>query len=83
MLQYERVSAEPRSELRRTYEFLGLSDSGFVPDLEAHPNRQAEKPELHPDVRRALVEAYTEEVALLVRDYPEIDLSLWPNFTAL
>jgi hypothetical protein len=83
ILQYERVSAEPRSELRRTYEFLGLSDSGFVPDLEAHPNRQAEKPELHPDVRSALVEAYAEDVALLIGDYPEIDAGLWPNFAAL
>jgi hypothetical protein len=83
VLQYERVSAEPRSELRRTYEFLGLSDSGFIPDLDAHPNRQTEKPELHPEVRRALVEAYAEEVALLVAEYPEIDVGLWPNFAEL
>ena len=83
VLQYERVSAEPRSELRRTYEFLGLSDSGFVPDLEAHPNRQAEKPELHSEARRALVEAYAEDVALLIGEYPEIDVGLWPNFAAL
>jgi Sulfotransferase family len=83
VLQYERVSAEPRSELRRTYEFLGLSDTGFVPDLEAHPNRQSEKPELRPEVRRALVEAYAEEVARLIGDYPEIDVGLWPNFARL
>jgi hypothetical protein len=86
VLQYERVSAEPRTELRRTYEFLGLSGSGYAPDLaalEAHPNRQAEKPELHPEVRRALVEAYAGEVALLIGDYPEIDVGLWPNFQAL
>jgi sulfotransferase family protein len=82
VLQYERVSAEPRSELRRTYEFLGLSDSGFVPDLGPRPNRQAEKPELHPEVRRALVEAYAEEVALLIGEFPEIDVGLWPNFAA-
>ncbi len=83
VLQYERVSTEPRSELRRTYEFLGLSDSSFVPDLEPHPNRQAEKPELQPEVRAALIEAYAEEVALLVRAHPEIDVRLWPNFAAL
>lgn len=83
ILQYERTTAQPRSELRRTYEFLALGDPGFVPDLGAHPNRQAEKPDLHPDARRALIEAYAEEVALLSGDYPEIDLGLWPNFAAL
>jgi hypothetical protein len=83
ILQYERCTADPRSELRRTYDFLGLADSGFVPDMDAHPNRQAEKPGLHPEARRALVEAYAEDVALLVGHYPEIDVGLWPNFVAL
>jgi hypothetical protein len=84
ILQYERCSAETVPELRRTYEFLGLSDCGFLPaELDAHPNRQAEKPELDPGARRALVDAYAEEVALLARDYPEIDVGLWPNFASL
>lgn len=83
ILQYERCSADPVAELQRTYEFLGLRDSGFPPDLDAHPNRQAEKLELAPEARRALVEAYANDVALLSRDYPEIDVGLWPNFAAL
>jgi Sulfotransferase family len=82
ILQYERCTAEPRSELRRTYEFLGLADTGFLPALDAHPNRQGEKPDLHPEVRRALVEAYADDVAGLAADYPEIDVGLWPDFTA-
>jgi hypothetical protein len=80
ILQYERCTLDPRIELRRTYEFLGVRDIDFVPDLDAHPNRQADKPELHADARRALVEAYAEDVAGLIRDYPEIDVGLWPNF---
>ncbi len=80
VLQYERCVRDPLGELRRTFAFLGLTDTGFVPDLQAHPNRQAEKPELHPDARRALVEAYTLDVTELVRGFPEIDLALWPNF---
>ncbi len=80
ILQYERCTAEPRAELRRTYEFLGLEATGFLPALDVHPNRQPDKPELAPEVRALLVEAYAEEVALLSRDYPEIDLGLWPNF---
>ncbi len=83
ILQYERCTLEPRAQLRRTYEFLGVRDTGFVPDLEAHPNRQPEKPELREDARRALVEAYAEEVAGLARDCPEIDVGLWPNFARL
>jgi hypothetical protein len=83
ILQYERTTSEPRAELLRTYEFLGLNDPGLVPDLDAHPNRQADKPELHPDARRALVEAYAEDVRMLAADCPEIDIGLWPNFVSL
>ena len=80
VLQYERCVRDPLGELQHTFAFLDLKDMGFVPDLEAHPNRQAEKPELHLDARRALVEAYTPDVSELVRGFPEIDLALWPNF---
>lgn len=80
VLQYERCTLDPRAQLQRTYEFLGVRDTGFVPDLDARPNHQPDKPELHPDARRALVQAYAEDVASLIRDYPEIDVGLWPNF---
>ena len=83
ILQYERCTADPRSELRRTYDFLGLADPGFLPALDAHPNRQVDKPQLHSDARRALVEDYSEDVVALIADYPEIDVGLWPNFAAL
>jgi hypothetical protein len=83
VVQYERCVRDPLVELRRTYAFLGVEDAGFAPDLDAHPNRQAEKPELHADARRALVEAYTPDVALLAKSFPEIDLALWPNFVHL
>jgi len=83
ILQYERCTADPRSQLRRTYDFLGLRDPGFLPALDAHPNRQIDKPELHPEARKALVEAYSEDVARLIGDYPEIDVGLWPDFAAL
>jgi hypothetical protein len=83
ILQYERCSSDPRSELRRTYEFLGLSDTGFLPPLDAYPNRQGEKPELHSESRRALIDAYAEEVGRLLVDHPEIDVGEWPNFASL
>lgn len=84
VLQYERCVHDPVDELRRTFAFLGVGDTDFAPaDLDVHPNRQPEKPELHPDARRALVDAYAEDVSRLVADFPEIDVSLWPNFARL
>jgi Sulfotransferase domain len=83
VLQYERCACEPLGELRRSFAFLGVGEPDFAPALDAHPNRQADKPELHADARRALVEAYAEDVLELVRAFPEIDVALWPNFAQL
>jgi sulfotransferase family protein len=83
ILQYERCTREPASELRRTFAFIGVSDVGFTPDLEAHPKRQPEKPPLDAGTRAAYAQAYRDDVIALAADFPEIDLALWPNFAAL
>ncbi len=83
VLQYERCVSDPQVELMRTWEFLGLGDPGCDLDVEAHPNRQPEKPALHAYARRALVDAYSEDVTELVARFPEIDVGLWPNFAQL
>jgi hypothetical protein len=83
ILQYERCTREPLSELRRTFEFLGLKDLEFSPGLDAHPERQPEKPEVDEDTRTTYVEAYREDVAKLAETVPELDMSLWPNFAEL
>jgi hypothetical protein len=85
VVQYERCVREPLRELRRSFAFLGLREEGFTEDLDvdAHPNRQSEKPALHGDARRALVDAYTPDVVALSHRFPEIDLGLWPNFAHL
>lgn len=83
ILQYERCAREPRSELRRTFEFLGLRDADFAPELDAHPERQPEKPALDAATRRAYVESYHDDVVRLVESYPEIDVGLWRNFAHL
>ena len=67
VLQYERCSADPASELRRTFEFLGLQDAAFLPSLDAHPRRQPEKPHLDARARAAYVEAYSDDVRALTR----------------
>jgi hypothetical protein len=84
VLQYERCSLEPLAELRRTFEFIGVSDPGFVPaGLDARPNSQPAKPEFDSDTRRAYARAYREDVVALASAFPQIDLRLWPNFAEL
>ena len=83
ILQYERCTREARSELRRTFEFLGLQDTEFAPELDAHPGYQPEKPELDADTRYAYVQSYHDDVMRLVESFPQIDVRLWPNFAHL
>jgi hypothetical protein len=83
VLQYERCAREPLVELRKTFEFLELSDVDFVPDLTIAPNRQASKPKLDSQAKQAYVRAYRDDVLALVEAFPEIDLELWPNFSHL
>lgn len=83
VLQYERCAREPLAELRKTYEFLGLSDVDFVPDMTIAPNRQPSKPTLDAQANEAYVRAYRDDVTALVQAFPEIDLTLWPNFAHL
>jgi len=81
--QYESCTRAPAEELRRTYEFIGVRDSGFAPDLGAHPRQQAQKPVLDAATRAAYVAAYRDDVLRLAADFPEVDLTLWPNFAEL
>jgi hypothetical protein len=83
ILQYERCAREPLVELRKTFEFLGLDEVGFVPDLTIAPNRQPSKPKLDPRATVAEVRADRDVVTALAREFPEIDLALWPNFANL
>jgi len=84
VLQYERCVKEPLHELRRTFEFLGLRDTEFLPDVGARINAsRSEKPMLDPDTRKSYVRAYSEDVASLIDSFPEIDVRLWPNFAQL
>jgi hypothetical protein len=83
VLQYERCASEPLAQLRRTFSFLGLQDTGFTPDVTAHPHRQLTKPQLDSETLSAYIEAYSNDVLALRRAFPEIDLRLWPHFAHL
>lgn len=82
VLQYERCSLEPAAELTRTFEFLGLELPARMPKaIQTRVNVTAtEKPALDADARRALVDAYAEDVHELLGMDLKLDPSLWPNF---
>ena len=85
LLQYERCRVDTEGSLRRTYEFLGL-DPDFRPPRIAELRAQAvgvPKPEMPAATRAELVEFYRPSVQLLVAKWPEIDLTVWPNFADL
>lgn len=83
VLQFERCTLDAKGELARTYDFLGLDD--FVPtDIAERRNEsRATKPTLPDHTRASLIRVYEPEVRRLVSLVPEIDLSLWPNFSQL
>jgi hypothetical protein len=83
VLQYEKCKLDTSTELRRTYEFLGLDD-GFMPrrlhrKVNVTPGPRYEP---SPDERAELVKAYTDDVKKLM-GWGAIDVSLWPNFAHL
>lgn len=85
VLQFERCVLDPKSELRRTYEFLGI-DPDWTPSetsTTATANKGRASVDLPDEERRALVLFLEGDVRRLVAEYPEIDVSLWPNFNHL
>ena len=83
VLQYERVRVDPRGHLRRAFEFLGVDPfdvpTRFITEpVNTRPNSGTIS--LLPEVREALVDSLRDDVADLATLYPELDLSLWPEF---
>jgi hypothetical protein len=84
VLQYERCAADPVGELARTYRFLGLDDGFRPPHLLRPVGPTTEgKVDLDDDARRRLIDTYTPDVTALSKRFPELDMSLWPNFGTL
>jgi hypothetical protein len=83
VLQYERCVADPENQLNATYRHLGLPE--FRPSgIEEHVGTKADVTiGLDPDVKRRLVEIYEADVVALARRLPDLDLTLWPNFSYL
>jgi hypothetical protein len=83
VLQYEACTRDPAAQLAATYRFLGLDD-GFRPaHLDAAVNRTRSKRDIDPGFTHLLTELYEPDVVRLAARYPQVDLSLWPNFRYL
>lgn len=81
ILQYEQCCADPVPEIARTYAFLGLEPQRHVPtDLARRRGEPLGRADLPTELRADLVAALEPEVRRLAERFPEIDLSLWPNF---
>jgi hypothetical protein len=81
VLQYERCTAEPFAEMKRTWAFLGLDPAAGPqqgPPEEVRPPRS--KPALPDEIRQDLVARLRYDVAQVADLCPELDLSLWKNF---
>lgn len=80
VLQYERCVADPRSQLARTYEFLGL-DSTVVPAGLERRVSETRSGRFVPDeeLRRRVAEIYRDDVAGLADHVPDLDVTLWPG----
>jgi len=85
VLQFERCLEEPEAELERTFCFLGLPDPQFVPDGVRRPVNaaRADKVGLDEGLRAELAVEYTADVVRLAEGWPDVDISLWPNFSHL
>jgi Sulfotransferase family len=83
VLQFERCLSDPEGEMRATCRFLGLEPLETPPRQLTRERPPREKPVLPERMREELVRRLADDVGRLARLCPEIDLSLWPNFSHL
>jgi hypothetical protein len=83
ILQYERCAADPVNELQATFQFLGLPDIRPAGWKASGETQLAPVGRLDPDVKKRLVTIYEADVTALAERLPDLDLSLWPNFSYL
>lgn len=81
--QYEKCRRDTAGELGRTFSFLGLPALAAVPDQTAVNPTVGRKVTVAGGIRNELVRLYRPDVEHLLAAYPDIDVSLWPNFAFL
>jgi hypothetical protein len=71
--------ADPGGQLARTYRFLGLEPIA-VKGIEQRVNATTDALELEEGIRRRLVAVYESDIRALSKEFPDLDLGLWPDF---
>ena len=78
--QHERCRAEPEAELRRAWAFLGVDpDAAELPEFSEQVGQKVSRAELSPELREDLIAFWADDLAALGREFPEVDLALWPS----
>jgi hypothetical protein len=83
LMQYEACTRDPAAQLAATYRFLGLDDTFRPAQLHAAVNKTKAKRDIDPGFTHLLTELYEPDVVRLAARYPQVDLTLWPNFSYL
>jgi hypothetical protein len=81
VLQYELCARDPIGQLSRTYRFLGLDDSFRPENIQQRRSSSFNAVPIGPEVAGRLKEIYAEDVASLLTNLPELDVSLWTHFS--
>jgi hypothetical protein len=84
LLQYEQCKTNPAREIARTYSFLEL-DAFYTPQNLKRAINQKEYlvSPLSSEERQRLANYFAEDVKVTIEMFPEIDLSLWSDFSGL
>ncbi|MGK7344303.1 MAG: sulfotransferase family protein [Candidatus Nitrospinota bacterium M3_3B_026] len=83
LLQYEKCVRCPETELKKTYSFLGL-DADFLPDnLDGSINASTYVYDVFTsnNLLKGVRGILKDDVTRLAREWPEIDITLWPGFS--
>jgi hypothetical protein len=83
VLQYERCAPDPEPQLRATFRFLGLPETGSAAVEQARSSGPHPSPGLDPEATKRLAAIYESDVSALAERVPDLDLTLWPNFSYL
>ena len=78
--QFEQCCADPAGQLKETCAFLGIPEPPAPLDAQPVNTTVGAKVQLPESARLELVRLYRPTVERLLTSYPQIDVSLWPNF---
>ncbi|MEM9006735.1 MAG: sulfotransferase domain-containing protein [Cyanobacteria bacterium P01_F01_bin.86] len=81
VLQYEKCKIDVNRELAKTYSFLGIDDQYKPEGIDRPVNSRVNSTRsLTSHERQRLADYFADDVYEMIKIFPEIDISLWPDF---